>query len=118
MWGVAKGTDKASLLNGILAYVEQCIYWQKLFYNGELDLTRWIAELHMKLHRERWINYMNAPPPPAPTKLICIVDMFGNFRSSFFLSFSLLFKLLSFLNSKSKQKTHSNTHNEGASEPR
>lgn len=56
MWGVQAGGHRANLLNAITLLVKFYVYRQKLYFNGELCLLQWLAELRSRLRTEQWIS--------------------------------------------------------------
>lgn len=56
MWGVAGSARGASIINTITLLTKYYVYRQKLYYNRELCLLQWLAELRTRLRTEQWFR--------------------------------------------------------------
>lgn len=55
VFGLPKESHRSDVINPILAHCRYFIHRQKLFHDGNLDLTQWLREFRVKLRVEQWI---------------------------------------------------------------
>lgn len=62
VFGLPKECHQSRVINFILLHIRFYIYRQKLYHEGRLDLTQWLAEFKTKLKVEQWISKRMGTP--------------------------------------------------------